>query len=361
MGRLLSRVRGQPGRCRVGRAAVQRPIATSHPTAADDRRLRSRALRRAFVVGVAVVVATAALVGLAVNRSHRHPTEPSPVSPAASPITASAMQHYTVFYTDQSGPRVIPLDGGPRSTLMPAGPADSERPLQVSGGVVFLRRGLAYFLATPWMPRPSRSARPITCSRCSGRDLVGVQRGLGPGPVNVQFVSTTQASGSNSPVWQLPAGYQALARAGSGLLVRNGSGQLRVWSLDGGQLGPVLADSGTVIDTRGNEVAWRANTGCDNDAECPLHITNASTGADRVVSPRTSHGGFLGGGASRRMAGSWPPLSRLRSSTTPKLSWSLSTWKPQPSKVSLTAWSMSVSRWAQPCGPPTAAPSSSAG
>ena len=271
------------------------PTGTAHQ--AEDHRRPPRAMRRAVLVGTAVVAVTATLAALVVNRPQRHPTEPSAAPHATLPITVSPMQRYTVLYTDQLGPRVVPLDGGPTSTLMAAGPADPQRPVEVSGGVAFLRRGVVYFLATALRAaaRPLGPADHLFTMLWPG--LVGVQRGSGPGTVTVQFVSTTAQSADNSPVWQLPTGYQALAQAGSGLLVQDANGQLRIWSLDGGRLGPVISRSGDVIGTSGDEVAWRSNTGCDGDAECPLHITNASTGTDRVVSPPTAHGGFLGGGA----------------------------------------------------------------
>ena len=235
------------------------------------------------------------LVGLAVNSSHRQREKPS--SAGATPTSFSAMRRYTILSTDQSAPSVVPLDGGPTSTLLPAGPPDPQRPVEVPGGVVFLRRGLAYFFATPGhgAPQPLGPADHLFGMLWPG--LVGVQRGVGPAPVTVQFVTTPGIGGSNSPVWRLPAGYEALAQAGSGLLVRNGDGQLRIWSLDGGQLGPIIGQPRSVIDTRDDEVAWRASTECDNDGECPLHITDINTGVDHVVAPPASHGGFLDGGA----------------------------------------------------------------
>jgi hypothetical protein len=240
----------------------------------------------------------ATLVGLAANHSHRRVTASRPPPSATTlPLSASALQRFTVLYTDEGGPRLTPLDGGPTSTLMPAGPADADRPVQVAGGVAFVSHGQAYFLAapTPTATHPLGPADHLFAMIWPG--LVGVQRGSGPGPVSAQFVPTAAASGGNSPVWQLPAGWQPLAQAGGGLLVRNATGDLRIWSLDGGKLGPLLGQSGTVIDARADEVVWRAYAGCNASAECPLHITNTSTGADRIVAPPAGHAGFVDGGA----------------------------------------------------------------
>jgi hypothetical protein len=67
-------------------------------------------------------------------------------------------------------------------------------------------------------------------------------------------------------------------------------------SLASGQLGPILGPAPTVIDTHLDTVAWRESVGRDG-SECPLHITDATTGADRVVAPSPGHHGFLDGGA----------------------------------------------------------------
>ena len=127
-------------------------------------------------------------------------------------------------------------------------------------------------------------------------DTVGVQHGRQPGAVGAQFVSTNGDASVNSPVWQLPPGDRPLALAGNGLLIEDRSGQIRTWSLTDGRLGPVLGRTASVIDIHGDEVAWRAAAGC-RDGECPLHLTDASTGADRVVTPLPAHAGFLDGGS----------------------------------------------------------------
>jgi hypothetical protein len=233
-----------------------------------------------FLVGASIGL------GGALNRGHRRPVESG----------AASFRHYTMLYTGQFGPRLVPLDGSAPSTLMPRGPGDPERPLEVAGGVTFVHRGLAYFLATPVNAPPQGLVPADHLFPMLWPGLIGVQRGIGPESVSVQFVATTPAVGANSPVWQLPAGYQPVAQDGGGILLDDSSGDLRTWSIDGGRLGPILGRAASVIDTHVDEVAWRASAGCQG-GECPLHITDAATGADRVVAPPRGFHGFLDGGA----------------------------------------------------------------
>jgi hypothetical protein len=269
---------------------------------------------RVIVVAVGVVVGVGVLVGMASRRNHDRPEEPSasapptttstpsttpstpPTTPSSSAAALAALRHYTVLYASQSGPRLVPLDGSPPSTVMPTGPGDLDRPLRVAGGVVFIHQAMAYFLATPIHEPPKALVAADHLFPTITPGQVGVQLGLGPEPVTVQFVSIPPGAGAISPLWQLPAGYQAVAQTGSGILVDDISGELRTLNLASGQLGPLLGRAATLIDTHLDTVAWRASVGCDS-GECPLHITDATTGADRVVAPPPGHHGFLDGGA----------------------------------------------------------------
>jgi hypothetical protein len=283
---------------------------------------------RVRVVAVGVLVGIGLLVGMASHRNHHRPGEPrasapppptpstSAVAPAPPPPTPStsavapapptappsssavalaALRDYTLLYASQSGPRLLALDGSQPSIVMPTGPGDLERPLRVAGGVVFVHQAIAYFLATP-IHGPPRALIAADHLFPAIPGQVGVQRGLGPEPVTVQFLSIPPGTGAISPLWQLPAGYQAVAQSAGGILVDDMSGELRTLSLASGQLGPILGQAATVIDTHLDTVAWRASVGCDS-GECPLHITDATTGADRVVAPPPGHHGFFDGGA----------------------------------------------------------------
>jgi hypothetical protein len=263
------------------------PTGIPAPPVAVRRQPRRR--RLVALVAVVAVIAAGTYLGVVLTRVHRRP-------PVAGASTPAFLRQYTVFYTDQFGPRLVPLDGRPASSLMATGSGDPEPPLPVSGGVVFVHRGLAYFLATPAGAQPRALGVADHLFAMIWPGVVGIQRGFAPGPVNVQFVSTTGEPGADSPVWQLPAGYQPLAQAGNGLLLIDGRGELRLWDIAGGQVGPTLGQARSVIDTHGDQIAWRAGVGCVN-AECPLHITDADTGADRIVAPPASHAGFLDGGA----------------------------------------------------------------
>ena len=247
-------------------------------------------LSSAGIVAVAVV----AFAGVQTHGGSRSTTAAKvPPRPVLAPV---ALRNYSVLYTGPLGPRLVPLHGETPITLLRSGPGDPQRPLAVSGGVVFLHRGLAYFYDTA---APERFHALVPADRLFPMiwpGVVGVQRGLEPGPLSVQFVSTSEARTADSPVWQLPAGYQPIAQGGTGLFVINTIGQLRTWSLETRQLGPVLGLAASVVDTHVDQVAWRASMGCA-DGECPMHLTNASTGQDRIITPPAEHRGFFDGGA----------------------------------------------------------------
>jgi hypothetical protein len=73
---------------------------------------------------------------------------------------------------------------------------------------------------------------------------------------------------------------------------------LEVWNPDGANIIRRLGWTYFVLDSRGSVVAWTEAGGAScTSGECRLHITDVSTGSDRViVAPAGSHG-FLGGGA----------------------------------------------------------------
>ena len=265
-----------------------------HPLAAGGRHLR---LHRVKLTAIAVIVVAGTLIWLAVTKGPGRSVRPgaSKGSPT-SELASSILRRYSVLSTDRSGPRLTRLDGISASISSVPGASGPERPVEVSGGGVFLQGGRAYFVASGNSAMPVALGLADRLFKMPWPDVVGVQHGLGPGPVSVQFVSTAGASSANSPDWRLPAGYQPLTLAGSGLLVQDEGGQLRTWSLAGGQLGPILGRASSVIDIHLDEVAWRSVTGC-HDGECPLHLTDASSGVDRLVSPPPSHVGFLDGGA----------------------------------------------------------------
>jgi len=125
---------------------------------------------------------------------------------------------------------------------------------------------------------------------------------VAPGPYSLQLAYVVPGTTpSLAPPIHIPDGYQPDAVLPSGILIQEirQGGALRVWrpaASGGGDFVRMLGQAEGVIDTFGDLVAWVDGSGaCHAQALCPLHITNAASGADSVVGVPNGHQPVPGG------------------------------------------------------------------
>ena len=258
-------------------------------------------LRTRFVIAVAlgvalIVAATLLLVG---------PGRPAHHRPRVS-FPASLRSYTLVYALPAEAPRIVRLDG---STLRDV-PGDvltnGALPLRVGDSVVFngVVSATAYSLAKPFGGR----AQPLVPAVGLLPSLIpqtvwAVQR-VAPGPFSLQLVSVI-ADGpkvASEPI-RIPDGYSPVGVLPTGLLlweVDTQAAVLRVWKpgvVSGDAFVRTLGQAeGGVIRTSGDLVAWLdGSEACHAEKSCPLHISNAATGADHVVNaPDGSKFGSVG-------------------------------------------------------------------
>ena len=159
---------------------------------------RRRAPRWVLGAG-AVLVAIAVIVGLVVGSGQTSIR----AGGAAVSRPGPALGRYTLIYTGKHGVEVVPLDGQRHRVPLrtEAGP-----PVQTSAGVAFVRDGTAYLLTPPYdaPPRPLVAADGLF--PMVSQDMVGAERGDGPGSRSATYVNLEQTSSAKFPEWSfLPA------------------------------------------------------------------------------------------------------------------------------------------------------------
>ena len=270
-------------------------------------------------VSPALVIIGLAVIGLAVtllaSRNRKPSSSPTQVlgtqTQRPGPTTApagevSALLGYTLVAADGGADVAIaPFSGTRRTVAGFTAPGYPEVPVRTGGSVVVVTSGTAYVLTPPFTTAPvpiGPAAHAFPALTAGG---VGIWRAATlVVPPTVRFVATPGTGATGSAIVTIPRDLRPLAELPSGILVVNEQsppGRLRVWrpSADGGP-GTFVRTVGTasaVIGWSGDKVAWLAATGCTSNGECPLHITDAATGADAVVVPPPGFAGYLPGGA----------------------------------------------------------------
>lgn len=291
------------------RANLPRPSASrtpSHASAPTD----AHTLR---VPPAFILIACAALglvVTLWISQSHRHTRSSTQVLGTQTTRTnpglsgGSELAGYTLLYADGGTDVVLAPFGGSRHALatLPA-TGYPEQPVRTGGGAVVISKGVAYALG----PSVTGSALAIGPADhlypVEARGAVGVYRAGSPGsPATVRLI-TLAPRPATATVADFPKGYLPVAGLPSGILSTAPAqgGLLQVWKPStGGNTGIFtmrLGGSGGVVGIAGNRVAWVSSMGCNSLGECPLHITDAATGRDVIVSPPPGYGGYLPGGS----------------------------------------------------------------
>ena len=259
-----------------------------------------------IAVGSAVAIVVAALLGSATGTPGRSgATRPRP---GASPLLTipGALRGYTVVYADHDL-SVLRLDGqGQRVIPGVAVSGYPDVPVRVGESVVFVQGGVAYRIGAPFTGPaqalgPADHVFPVVAA-----GQVGLARGAPAGPLTVQEISvaTGAAAGPLARPARLPAGYQPVAGVDTGVLVEQplapdvGESRLAVWQpAGGGRLSRILGPAGSVIAVHGATVAWRSAGPCRSATEGELHVTDTTTGIERVLAAPTGQCGFDGGGA----------------------------------------------------------------
>lgn len=270
------------------------PAATGPPPIATDREPGHR--RRShwvLAVNLAIVAATAVVVGLVVGTNQK-PSRPGTGAPASA--SGPSFDSYTVVYTGENGVEILPLDG-----QKPRFPVRTETgpPVGTSAGVAFVHDGTAYLISPPYEapPRPVLAANGLFPMVWPG--TIGAERGGEAGSRTALYVDLEQTGSTVSPEGQFPLGYQPVGQ----FFALGPGGLLRFWWPDSGgrvQLGPVVGHAAAVVGTVNSSVAWLSSGTCAPNGECTLHVTTSDTpapGVDQLVRPPRGHAGFLPGGA----------------------------------------------------------------
>ncbi len=254
-----------------------------------------------LVVALGALVTALALLGRNANRHAAHPAAAA-VSPAPSATYAAGLGSYTLVYADDPL-RVVPLDGRPKHTvrLLPAGAPGPA--MAVGDSLAVPVSGTVYSIASPFSDAVTVVGSGDALFPSVYPGVFGVfQRGNldtgGSGRVVLERVG-----GELAPALTLPPGYRPEAHLGAEFLLsgpENGAQRmLRLWQPGPSPAGTFVGTLGrlhAVVGISDTTVAWIATDPC-SDVECPLHMTDTSTGADRVVLPPPGHHGFEPGGA----------------------------------------------------------------
>jgi len=261
---------------------------------------------------IIVVAALLLVVSLLVSRATQWGARPTKVlgqqqgrtAPSPPGGSVSVLAGYSLVYADSgSDVSVVPFAGARHTFQDFSANGYPDRPIRTGQAVAFVRAGTLYRLTAPYtgVPEPVGPADRLFPALTPG--VVGVHRGPGLGGLStLELVSVQPGGGGGSGLFALQPDYVPVAQLRSGFLVweQPTPGLLRVWRLGpagAGGFGRTLGTAAAVLGTSGDRVAWLAASGCDPAGECPLHITDASSGKDVVVTPPPGYAGFLDGGS----------------------------------------------------------------
>lgn len=182
-------------------------------------------------------------------------------------------------------------------------PGYPNRILSVSGAVVYTSGGTAYAAFEGLRGKIDTLGPADRVIASSNPGQVWLVRGTPLRAETVQLACVGGCAYVLSPPIPVPKGFTPVAPAAGQLVLTTGPPPTNrpsvVWNPFPGRVTFTFPQPVTdVIDTHDNRVAWmyRDASVC-RDGECSLHVTDVSTGADRVVAPPPGHAGYIGGGA----------------------------------------------------------------
>jgi hypothetical protein len=209
---------------------------------------------------------------------------------------------------DRGALRVVPLDGS--SQISVPTPPDGQTPVAVGDAIVFAAGGQAWALQ-------KGTHGPLVTLGAADQVITGIVPGqvwLVQGQPSRSVTLRLRLACVNGPGVEcsvllmgpvaVPSGFATVAAAGRNLLLQGGTagtlGQTRVWDAFRNQtLYSAPGALAEIIDSSATKIAWRAHGPgvCTDDDECPLHITDWTSGADQVVPAPPNRRGYIGGGS----------------------------------------------------------------
>ncbi|HYR61310.1 MAG TPA: hypothetical protein VET24_01545, partial [Actinomycetota bacterium] len=227
---------------------------------------------------------------------------PAPTAPAEG---ASDLSGYTLITADTgSDVTVAPFSGTRHTVAGFPGAGHLEPPVPSGKSIVVLKGSTAYVLTPPFTAAAIAIAAADHAFPALTDGGVGLWRAGAGGALPTVEIAAFPGSGiRGSAAVPFPRGLRPLAELPSGILVQldQTSGLLQVWQpgRDGGSgiFVRTLGPSAGVVGWSGDRVAWLASAPCTSNGECPLHVTDVSTGGDVVVPPPPGFAGYLPGGA----------------------------------------------------------------
>ena len=221
-------------------------------------------------------------------------------APESAPALASQARpdRGIIVEADSGSPlRVFHLDTGAETDVSVPLPGYPERPFITGGAVVFLSDGNVYALASPYDGSPTLlgAAAHAFASGNPGWLWVVVDSPVG---LTAQVLDVTgRVITAQIP---FPDGLTPLAPLTGGLVVQDRDGALRLFDPEARSVLCTIGDAQfpaedrVVLATHGSLIAWRA---CTSGQPCSLHLTDVSSGTDRVIAPPSGSTFFLAGGA----------------------------------------------------------------
>jgi hypothetical protein len=227
-------------------------------------------------------------------------------SPNVQATDVSDLLGYSLIAGDAgSEVAVVQFSGNRRAVTGFVAPGYPEVPVRSGHNVVVVMGRTAFVLTAPYTSPPLTIGPADHVFPALAENAIGIWRvGQDTARPTVQVAALPGSGASSSAIAPFPPGLRPLAELTSGILVWDESspgGALRVWrpASDGGTgtFTRSIGQASAVVGSSGDKVAWLAAAGCTSNGECPLHVTDAGTGADATVAPPPGFAGYLPGGA----------------------------------------------------------------
>jgi hypothetical protein len=316
--RLAPATAADPAAAAAAPAAASPPVAPSDPDPAvapsDPRRSRpwrggERRRRRTAIAAAAAVVALGVIVGIVVIVGnvgnggepaavpfHPYVSGTGPAAPAGpagaatiKPLTITAapgdafadrLHRQVLFLAEGDVTELVGTDGTVLRRLeYPAAPSADPVALNATT-VVYLSGGHAYAFDTTLETGPVfLGAAQAVFSAGPGAVILVARSG------SRQTITMVNGDLTAEPSYGIPGSFRVVAGSAAGLLVETRAQTLALLSPGDVATKAVTGPISRLVAFSGHEVAWTSQAGCQLvlTSDCPLHLTNVRTGADRLV------------------------------------------------------------------------------
>jgi hypothetical protein len=253
------------------------------------------------VAAVAVAVATGVAVSVATSGAGHHrpgPRPPVPAPPARAfprlpSSVAARLDTQGLFISDDGGAEAVTA-GGRVLARVPNVSDDATDAFDAGDGTVVYHAGQDVYVFDP--ARDSTTdlghgtvALPVGPERIDVVTAAGRRQRVTP----VALAAGTVASrGRPATSYLAPAAERVVAASAAGIVLEDPAGRLSLVPSAAGRTRLVTGPVSHVVAVSGDELAWTSVAGCPLalTGDCPLHLTDLRTGAQRSIVPPRSIG-----------------------------------------------------------------------